>query len=194
MCCREFGFLWRDATGATHRLRLVARRGRDATRSAGSLLTAIEIDGASVAVPSEVGASISGAGGLSFTLTKQSKFGALDLDSFRLVIDSVLDAEISARAAHPLLQTASDAYVHLNLNIIKVQGVTPAIHGVLGQTYRDDGDREERAMSYSMLAQLLRHPVAADGTTGKGFLDGQVEDYVASSVMQADCKFASAWA
>ena len=115
------------------------------------------------------------------------------MDVFHLTIDGVLDADISARVAHPLLQRPDDAEAHLNLKVRDMEAVTAGIHGVLGQTYREEDARKERAFSFKQLAMLLKKPVAADGESGRGFLDGFVLDYVSSGVSQADCKYATAW-
>ena len=68
---------------------------------------------------------------------------------------------------------------------------TPEVHGVLGQTYRVDRERVERALKYSAQVELLGHAIAADGASGAGFLDGSSHDYISSSITAPDCKFSA---
>jgi len=69
------------------------------------------------------------------------------------------------------------------------------VHGILGQTFREDEGRAKRAKDFSAVSRLLRTPVAADGETGKGFLDGVPGDYRTSKLEAPDCRFAHrAWA
>ena len=46
-----------------------------------------------------------------------------------------------------------------------------------------------RAFEYSILSRLLLGPIAADDSTGAGFLDGQAADYVTPSVLSPACKY-----
>lgn len=68
---------------------------------------------------------------------------------------------------------------------------SPKVHGVLGQTYRKTTTQFLRALEYQMLTKLLGHPVAADGASGLGFLDGQTKDYVVPEILSTKCKFSS---
>ena len=47
-----------------------------------------------------------------------------------------------------------------------------------------------RAFEYSILSRLLLGPIAADDSTGAGFLDGQAADYITPSVISPACKYA----
>ena len=190
---RELGILWRDESGTNHSLRIAARNGNQQNRGTSGFIRTILIDESPFLAPSSVGDSITAPGGLSLVLTEWTNHGALDMDVFHLTIDGILDAYISARVAHPLLQRPDDAQAHLNLKVLDMAAVTAGIHGVLGQTYREEDARKERAFSFKQLAVMLKQPVVADGESGKGFLDGFVADYVSSSVDQADCKYAMAW-
>ena len=71
--------------------------------------------------------------------------------------------------------------------------MTPQVHGLLGQTYREDAERRERTLRFKSLNEVLDGPVVADGASGKGFLDGQVQDYETSGMTQVDCRYSQAW-
>ena len=176
-----------------HTLWIAARGGAEQHR-AGGFLRGLSLDHVPLTPPAEVGDAVTGPGGLTLQLTNQTEHGTLDTDVFHVSIDGVLEADVSARVAHPLLQRRGDAQAHLNLEVHSLVSRTGGIHGVLGQTYREAGEREERALAYSALAGLLKHPIAADGNDGRGFLDGAVRDYESSGVGNANCKFATAWA
>jgi hypothetical protein len=131
------------------------------------------------------------ADGISFTLTSQTVWGSGDMDVFILRVGD-FKAEISVRAAHPLLRTPEDAFVHFNLKVDEFNPTTN-VHGVLGQTFRTDAKHLLKTLEYSLLASLMRGPFQADGENGVGYLDGKMEDYMTSSLTAADCKFATAW-
>eukprot|EP00850_Spirogloea_muscicola_P011298 SM000069S20735 [mRNA] locus=s69:593530:595461:- [translate_table: standard] len=181
---RQLGLRWRT-DGIEHTALFVARTGKQQERG-GGYLAALELDGVNVA-PLQLGDKLQGDGGAVITFAGYEKTGPYDVDFYTLTIPGILDAEIRLRAAHPLLQTKDDAEVHINLQVLDLQ-YTPAVHGVLGQTYRDD--HRERALKYSALVELMGHRVAADADEGKGFLDGSPSDYKTSSILAADCKFA----
>ena len=129
------------------------------------------------------------AGGLTLSFSACEKQGGFyDADVYTLSIQGRLQLRISLRAAHPLLQTPDNAQVHLSVHLTRLVH-SEDVHGVLGQTYREG--REKRALDYSTLSQLLGRSIAADGSTGKGFLDGQVEEYESSSVLTPDCLFSA---
>ncbi|CAI5976266.1 unnamed protein product [Closterium sp. NIES-64] len=182
---RELAVIWRAVTGGEeHKLLMVARKGKDQEREDG-FVDRIELDG-QVIPKMQVGETKNLAGGLAITFTGYAKSGPFDVDEYNINVEGRISLNVRARIAHPLLQTDEDAETHLN---VQFQGVTPTetIHGVMGQTYRSG--RGQRALDYSALAQLLHHPVAADGVTGKGFLDGEPSDYETSSVLAPDCKY-----
>ena len=58
---------------------------------------------------------------------------------------------------------------------------------MIGQTHR--ADHKNRTEIFREAVMALQHSIAADGVSGRGFLDGKPEDYVASDVMSTDCKF-----
>lgn len=129
--------------------------------------------------------------GMAFEMAKMTKVGPYDTDEFLLTIGDRLEASISLRAAHRLLQTASEAYVHFNVRVNSLHA-SPDVHGVLGQTFRTDGPHVMKAIEYKLLSALLHQPVQADGESGAGYLDGNVADYLTSSEMTNDCTFSQA--
>lgn len=63
------------------------------------------------------------------------------------------------------------------------------VHGVLGQTYRNSAAQIAKAIKYSELNRILGGAIQANGETGKGFLEGKMEDYETSSITQSNCKY-----
>lgn len=183
---KEMGFIWKSSTGREHSFRLVARDGKSQTRGKG-FLSLIEFDGQALNML-DIGESYNLKGGLKFTFMGREKQGGgfFDVDVFNLKIRKYLNVDIKLRIAHPLLQTADDAQTHINIHFNHVAS-SNNIHGVMGQTYRQG--REQRAMDYSALSGLLGTPIAADGPTGRGFLDGEAKDYRTSSVLATDCVY-----
>ena len=62
---------------------------------------------------------------------------------------------------------------------------TPAIHGVLGQTYREDHKKRAKWFKSHNSGEVI-----VDSASGSGFLDGAVADYISTGVLEADCKYA----
>eukprot|EP00897_Mesotaenium_endlicherianum_P003935 jgi/Mesen1/356/ME000001S02665 len=182
---RELGIKW-TAAGQEHSLRLAARSGKQQERGSG-FLAGVEMDGASVA-PLAVGSKFVADGGLEIAFVGFEKSGPFDVDFYTVKIAGLLSMDMRLRVAHPLLQTPEDAEVHINAGFNSIEN-TPAVHGVLGQTYR--ADHTQRAVSFSKLTALLHAPIAADGESGKGFLDGTPQDYVSSDILSTDCRFST---
>ena len=183
---RELGIVWDDAaTGEKHTLRLAARDGKSMARDGGFLKT-IEYDGQAMPLLKLGGTLKDGGLTLAFTAYEKQGGGFFDADAYSLKIDGLLDLGVTLRAAHPLLQTPDDAQVHLNVQFNRVAHSSD-VHGVMGQTYRNG--RTKRAMEYTALSSLLRKTVSADSDTGRGFLDGEVKDYVVSDVLATDCVY-----
>ncbi|CAI6002563.1 unnamed protein product [Closterium sp. NIES-65] len=183
---RELGFLWTDAAGKKHSFRLLARDGKKTARGKG-FLKEIEYDG-HVLPLLKLGEKYSLKGGLTFAFEAYEKAGRgfFDVDSYHLEIEGLLKMGIKLRVAHPLLQTKDDAEAHLNVHFEHIYR-TDDIHGIMGQTYRDG--REKRALDYNTLSQVIGRPIAADGPSGAGFLDGNVKDYRTSGVLSPDCLY-----
>ncbi|CAI5943328.1 unnamed protein product, partial [Closterium sp. NIES-64] len=108
------------------------------------------------------------------------------MDYYLLTIDGLVALDLRLRVAHPKLQTPSDAEVHLNVGIAELEH-TDDIHGVLGQTYRED--HAQRAADFQRLIATLNHPIIADGAEGEGFLDSTPRSYEASRVHAVDCAY-----
>ncbi|GJP30454.1 hypothetical protein CLOM_g1757, partial [Closterium sp. NIES-68] len=185
---KELGVVWMTADGANHTLRIVARKGKQQERGYG-FVSRIEIDGKVTSLPS-VGETIATESGLMVTKVAEEKEGPFDVDQFQVRVVGLGELDVRVRVAHPLLQTPTEAEAHINVELSDVQ-MTSAVHGVLGQTFRNTPEQLQRAIKYSHLAALLRHPVDVDKPEGKGFLDGEVEDYISSSIVAPDCKYAS---
>ncbi|CAI7746444.1 unnamed protein product, partial [Closterium sp. NIES-54] len=140
-----------------------------------------------------VGQAVQGEGPFHMVLLSTGPMGdGRDRDTYSVRVGGVASMDLSLHAAHPLLQTADEAHTHFNV-YIKYLNNTDAVHGVLGQTFRGEITRSKRAEEYGLLTRLLRAPIQADGETGRGFLDGDVEDYATSAIDAADCAFAMAW-
>ncbi|CAI5458214.1 unnamed protein product [Closterium sp. Yama58-4] len=185
---RALGFVWRAATGeAQHKLRLVARAGKQQERGDGFLALA-EMDGEALPRMTQPGEARSLPGGLTFTFVGIETGGAFVKDVYRVTIAGLLEMDIKLRVAHPLLQTPDDAETHINIAFDAVE-TTNQVHGIMGQTYRKG--RAKRAMDYKTIAHALGRPVAADAAEGAGFLDGVTADYESTSVLAADCRFSA---
>ncbi|CAI5996998.1 unnamed protein product [Closterium sp. NIES-64] len=185
---KEVGVVWMTPDGANHTLRMVARKGKQQERGDNGFLSLLEVDGTTTAPPS-VGESIS-TSGLVVTKVAEEKEGPFDVDQFKVRVAGLGELDVRVRVAHPLLQTPTEAEAHFNVELSDVK-MTSAAHGVLGQTFRNSPEQLQRAVKYSHLAALLHHPVDVDKAEGRGFLDGEVEDYISSSVVAPDCKYAS---
>ncbi|CAI5512610.1 unnamed protein product [Closterium sp. Naga37s-1] len=131
-------------------------------------------------------------GGFKLLLAETRSFKGKDEDEFHLTIDGVVEMGITARLAHPLMQTATEAQAHFNVYIARLNH-TNGIHGVLGQTFRAEESRKVRSLRYRLLTRLLREPVEVESESGRGFPDGRTEDYITSDIRSADCMFAAAW-
>ncbi|GJP44405.1 hypothetical protein CLOM_g13716 [Closterium sp. NIES-68] len=226
---RELGFVWRsptegDATsgksgkeGPVHNMRFVARRGPQEARGEG-YLAALEVDG--TLVPRlMLGDELSlfdGQATVTLDAHEKSGPGGADVDKYKIRIEGLLEAEVRVRAAHPLLQRDGDAMVHLNLELEQVH-YSMDVHGVLGQTYRDEAMEEGSNLDYSVISALLHETARAEETAESqavvsipeqqkgisetqqtegfssvwsGKLQGSPRDYQVSDILRADCKFA----
>ncbi|GJP78584.1 hypothetical protein CLOP_g8871 [Closterium sp. NIES-67] len=190
---RELQVMWHDEIGSQHSVYIKARDGKEQGRGSGGFIDRMEIDGQPVAPPFAGGSSVSGTGGLKLLLadTRRSRKGKEE-DEFRLTIEGLLDMEVTARVAHPLMQTADEAQAHFNVHIVQLNH-TEGIHGVLGQTFRSEAVRKVRSLRYRLLTRLLREAVDVESESGRGFLDGRMEDYITSGIGAPDCMFAAAW-
>lgn len=129
---------------------------------------------------------------MALTFVGEGKYGNTDMDKYEVRIGGLLAGRLNVRSAHPLLRTKTDAYAHFDFKLEEL-ATTSKIHGVLGQTYRNDAARAVRVLEYKLLSTLLHGPMHADGENGLGYLDGKVDDYATSSATEPDCKFATAF-
>ncbi|CAI5498752.1 unnamed protein product, partial [Closterium sp. Naga37s-1] len=189
---RELQVMWRDATGTQHSVFFKARDGKEQGRGSSGFIDRMELDGSPVAPPLSEGSSIVGSGGFKLLLAETRSCKGKDEDDFHLTIDGLVDMGITARLAHPLMQTATEAQAHFNVHIEQLNH-TSGIHGVLGQTFRAEESRKVRSLRYRLLTRLLREPVEVESESGRGFLDGRTEDYITSDIHSADCMYAAAW-
>ncbi|CAI5476534.1 unnamed protein product [Closterium sp. Yama58-4] len=190
---RELYMTWRDPIGRKHSVFLKARDGREQRRGERGFIQRMEMDGRSTTPPTKMGEAVQGEGSFHMVLLSAAPMGdGRDSDTYRVHVGGVASMELALHAAHPLLQTPDEAHIHFNV-YIKYLNNTEAVHGVLGQTFRGEITRAKRAEEYGLLTRLLRAPIQADGETGRGFLDGDVEDYATSAIDAADCAFATAW-
>ncbi|CAI7789240.1 unnamed protein product [Closterium sp. NIES-53] len=189
---RELQVMWRDSTSAQHSAFFKARDGKEQRRGSSGFVDRLELDGLLVAPPLSAGSSIVGNGGFKLLLAETRSCKGKDEDEFHLTIDGVVDMGITARLAHPLMQTATEAQAHFNVHIDGLNH-TSGIHGVLGQTFRAEESRNVRSLRYRLLTRLLREPVEVESESGRGFLDGRTEDYITSDIRSADCMYAAAW-
>ncbi|CAI7732893.1 unnamed protein product [Closterium sp. NIES-53] len=190
---RELYMTWRDPFGRQHSVFMKARDGKEQRRGERGFIERMEIDGRSISPPTQVGQAVQGEGPFHMVLLSTGPMGdGRDRDTYSVRVGGVASMDLSLHAAHPLLQTADEAHTHFNV-YIKYLNNTDAVHGVLGQTFRGEITRSKRAEEYGLLTRLLRAPIQADGETGRGFLDGDVEDYATSAIDAADCAFAMAW-
>ena len=150
----------------------------------------IHDDHPSTIPPLQAGHSASLPGDLTFTNSGPSKTGAFETDEYEVKVPGLFHLGLTLRAAHYLLRTPDDAMVHLNVRFTEMHP-TASVHGVMGQTYRVEADRADKEQEFQAMGSLLRHPVAADGATGKGFLDGTTADYLTSADDAANCRFSA---
>ncbi|GJP68693.1 hypothetical protein CLOP_g25353 [Closterium sp. NIES-67] len=180
---KELGIVW-TAGAVDHKIRLAARSGKQQERGAG-FMRSIEIDGEEIP-RMQVGDTVTSAGGLTIQFRALEKEGPFDVDYYLLSIDGLISLDLRLRVAHPKLQMPSDAEAHINVGIAELEH-TDDIHGVLGQTYRDD--HAQRAADFQKLIASLHRPISADGAEGQGFLDGTPRSYEASDVLAVDCAY-----
>ncbi|CAI5512614.1 unnamed protein product [Closterium sp. Naga37s-1] len=189
---RELQVMWRDASGAQHSAFIKARDGKEQGKGSSGFIDRLELDGSPVAPPLVAGSSIVGSGGFKLLLAETRSRKGKDEDEFHLTIVGLVDMGVTARVAHPLMQTATEAQAHFNVHIVKLNH-TRGIHGVLGQTFRAEESRKVRSLRYRLLTRLLREPVEVESESGRGFLDGRTQDYITSDIRSADCMYAAAW-
>ena len=183
----KLGIMWQDHE-KTHSLVLSAREGPQVKRGSGFLAGA-ELD--RVALPAlQEGESHALVGGGNLTFHHVGSWGHHKdpEDVYFITLPGLLTIRLALRTEVRRWRTRSNAWTHFDVSLKQVYS-SDKVHGVLGQTFKKD--RGSRSMDFKALTSLLRRPVAADGASGAGFLDGSMADYETSSVFAADCRFSA---
>lgn len=185
---RAVAFLYKDASGTEHKLTMATRDGPEQGKGKG-FLSSITFDGVNFPEPTKAGVVVNHLGTtLSFTGTFTR--GKFEVDYYKLKIGDSLDMTVTVRVAQPQMQQKDEAQTHFNLLLNDIR-TSDAIHGVLGQTFRNSEQQVARAVRFQELSRLLKGPIQADGKTGEGFLEGTMTDYVTSDLTKADCKYSA---
>ena len=183
----KLGIMW-EVHGKTHSLVVSAREGPQVKRGSGFLAGA-ELD--RVALPAlQEGESHALVGGGNLTFHHIGSWGHHKdpEDVYLITLPGLLTIRLALRSEVRRWRTRSNAWTHFDVSLKQVHS-SDKVHGVLGQTFRKD--RGSRSMDFKALTSLLRRPVAADGASGAGFLDGSMADYETSSVFATDCRFSA---
>ncbi|CAI5475332.1 unnamed protein product [Closterium sp. Yama58-4] len=120
---RELQVMWRDEAGSQHSAFIKARDGKEQGRGSSGFIDRLELDGSPVAPPLSAGSAVVGSGGFKLLLAETRSRKGKDEDEFHLTIDGVVDMGMTARLAHPLMQTASEAQAHFNVHIDRLNSV-----------------------------------------------------------------------
>ena len=183
----KLGIIWK-VEGKSHSLVLSAREGPQVKRGSGFLAGA-ELD--SVALPAlKEGETHALVGGGNLTFHHIGSWGhhKEPEDVYLMVLPGLLTLRLALRIEVHRWRTRSNAWTHFDVSMSQVSS-SGKVHGVLGQTFRKD--RGGRSIDFKALTSLLRRPVAADGPSGSGLLDGSAVDYETSGVLTADCRFSA---
>ena len=183
----KLGIMWKVG-GMNHSLVLSARDGPQVKRGFGFLAGA-ELD--RVALPAlQEGETHALVGGGDLTFHHIGSWGHHKdpEDVYLITLPGLVTIRLALRTEVRRWRTRSNAWTHFDVSLSQVHS-SGKVHGVLGQTFRKD--RGGRSMDFRALTSLLRRPVAADGPSGAGFLDGSAEDYETSGVLAADCSFSA---
>ena len=183
----KMAIMWKVG-GKSHSLVLSAREGPQVKRGPGFLAGA-ELD--RVALPAlQEGETHALVGGGNFTFDHIGSWGHHKdpEDVYLITLPGLVTIRLALRTEVHRWRTRSNAWTHFDVSLSQVSS-SSKVHGVLGQTFRKD--RGSRSMDFRALTSLLRRPVAADGPSGAGFLDGSAADYETSGVLAADCRFSA---
>ena len=183
----KLGIMWKGG-GKSHSLVLSARKGPQVRRGSGFLASA-ELD--QVALPAlQVGETHALVGGGNLTFHHIGSWGhhKEPVDVYFVTLPGLITIQVALRVEDRRWRTRGNAWTHFDVSLRQVHP-SDKLHGVLGQTFRTD--RGSRSMDFKALTSLLRRPVAADGDSGAGFLDGSAADYETSNALAADCRFSA---
>eukprot|EP00245_Coleochaete_scutata_P018739 TRINITY_DN989_c0_g2_i1.p1 TRINITY_DN989_c0_g2~~TRINITY_DN989_c0_g2_i1.p1 ORF type:complete len:424 (-),score=69.87 TRINITY_DN989_c0_g2_i1:11-1282(-) len=182
---KEIIIFW-HAAGKSYTLQMIARPGKETARGPDGFVQSIIFNGKTLPKFGLRDRFVDEQSGLYLELKEFENLGAFEVDAYHLYIKGLINAEVRARVAHPKLQLPDDAETHLNLKIRKID-LSRDVHGVLGQTYRDD--RAQLTEKFRKVVEKQHAPIKADGSDGQGFLDGVVEDYETLGALSTACKF-----
>ena len=184
----KLGIMWKVG-GESHSLLLSAREGPQVERGSGFLAGA-ELDGVALPTLGEGEAhALVGGGNLTFHHIGSWGHRKDPVEVYVITLPAeLLTIRLALRVEDRRWRTRSNSWTHLDVSLSRVHP-SGKVHGVLGQTYKTD--RGSRSMDFKSLTSLLRRPVAADGPSGAGFLDGSAADYETSGVLAADCRFSA---
>ena len=183
----KLGVMWKVG-GNNHSLVLSAREGPQVERGSGFLAGAELNRVALPALKEGETHALTGGGYLTFHHIGTWGHRKDPMDVYFITLPGLITIRLSLRVEERRWRTHSNAWTHLDVSLSQVHP-SGKVHGVLGQTFRKD--RNSRSMDFKALTSLLRRPVAADGSSGAGFLDGSMADYETSGVLAPDCRFSS---
>eukprot|EP00270_Netrium_digitus_P014570 TRINITY_DN4973_c0_g1_i2.p1 TRINITY_DN4973_c0_g1~~TRINITY_DN4973_c0_g1_i2.p1 ORF type:complete len:421 (+),score=92.47 TRINITY_DN4973_c0_g1_i2:177-1439(+) len=106
----------------------------------------------------------------------------------RIEIEGLMDLRVRADAAQRQLWTDDSSFVHLDVEFRQLH-VSPAVHGLLGQTYRAARIRAAHARKMANTAELESVDAAVLGHKKNAAIAGKQQDYITSGLWAADCKF-----
>lgn len=184
---KEMTFFWKDTKGLPHNFYLAVRVSKEADRGKG-YLAKVELDG--VPMKTFYDGKMVEKDGFHFKyigIEKQEN-PPEDQEHFLVSVDNEFQGVIVIRPANPQLRASNDAEVHLNLNFEFLNN-TDHVHGVMGQTYRSSQQQLAKSTRFLKVSIEQGKPIQADQESGKGFLDGEIQDYISSDVRKPDCKF-----
>eukprot|EP00475_Leptophrys_vorax_P012252 TRINITY_DN18667_c0_g2_i2.p1 TRINITY_DN18667_c0_g2~~TRINITY_DN18667_c0_g2_i2.p1 ORF type:complete len:572 (-),score=-18.39 TRINITY_DN18667_c0_g2_i2:521-2236(-) len=106
------------------------------------------------------------------------------VDVFDVTIAGVVTLRMTLRPEVESLRTPRDGTVHFGLNVLESE-FSPAVHGILGQTYRNEfaGRLAHQKLEWSSLLQTMVVP----GDNAEGFIDGSVDEYEVTGLLKSDC-------
>ncbi|GJP52559.1 hypothetical protein CLOM_g11661 [Closterium sp. NIES-68] len=168
-----------------HLLVLDARRGASAEYGDGYLVR-ILVDGSAMELDTP-GTSLQLWPGAELAWVAAGKRDGGDLiDVYELKVANVVTLRVTLRPEIAAMRTATDGTVHMSIGVERAS-LSPAVHGILGQTFRPDFIG--RLAQQQLVHSDLLHEDVVPGDDAQGFIDGVVKDYQVSALTRADCRF-----
>eukprot|EP00270_Netrium_digitus_P016095 TRINITY_DN5726_c0_g1_i4.p1 TRINITY_DN5726_c0_g1~~TRINITY_DN5726_c0_g1_i4.p1 ORF type:complete len:510 (-),score=131.62 TRINITY_DN5726_c0_g1_i4:393-1922(-) len=167
-----------------HRLSMHARKGADSSRQLG-FVEKIEVDEQQVWLP--LGHTIrTDDGDLTLEFIGHGKESEVEVESYSLSLKSGIEIVLKVRPEAPSMRLSDEAFIHFAVDIMEAPGLTDP-HGIMGQSFRKEQLRRHFNFRTEWNEGLRVWQVA--GQNGKGYLDGNFQDYQSSSLLQPDCFF-----